>query len=470
MTRTTAESPGNLERRLAESVVDTVGEAIPEATIDAARRQVVWTLGSCLLGLGRDREAGVVAALRDLGGPGTASVIGSTAGASPVTAGAVHGYLAKVPEYEDKYWIGGSHGYAVAAGVVPAAFAMADALGGVSGKRLLAAIVLAVDLQARLLVSTPDYTTDTGWNATYLYSSLGTAAAAARLMELDAARTLDALGIAFAQAAGAMQCNAERAGVIPVQLAFGVRNGLSAATLAQRGVTGPHEFLTGGYGLYNLQMAGQKLDLDRLLDGLGRRYLGDRIAFKAYPCGAVAHPALDAVREVVGEGLAAENIERIRVVGSTRLGVMLRAAEAPGRNGVTGALFSLPWVLACVAVDGNLGLGHFEAAALADPRYGRVSERIEVVAEDARDDVVATVELTDGRTLASPPVRIPRGHPDRPLTTDEIIARYWDCWRHGSPDVQQADAERALRLILTLERVGDASDVLACLRAKGDAG
>lgn len=74
-----------------------------------------------------------------------------------------------------------------------------------------------------------------------------------------------------------------------------VRNGIAAARLAMMGMPGPHASLTGPVDLYAVHYPNSKVDFVDIVQGLGEDFLGVNLGFKGYPCGVVAHPAIDAV-------------------------------------------------------------------------------------------------------------------------------------------------------------------------------
>ncbi|HSW25872.1 MAG TPA: MmgE/PrpD family protein, partial [Burkholderiaceae bacterium] len=85
--------------------------------------------------------------------------------------------------------------------VATAALALAEHLGA-SGRALIDALVLGIDVSCRIgNVVYPDHY-DRGWHITGSTGTLGAAAACARLLSLDEQRTTMALGIAASQPVG----------------------------------------------------------------------------------------------------------------------------------------------------------------------------------------------------------------------------------------------------------------------------
>src|SRR5204862_8053021 len=127
--------------------------------------------------------------------------------------------------------------------------------------------------------------------------TLGAAAAAARVLGLDAARTRHALGIAASAACGLK----ENLGTMvkPLHAGLAARNGVMAARLAERGFTASPHALDGPQG-YPAAMDSEHPGLDHAVADLGTRWeiLQTGITVKLYPSCAATHPPLDALLEL----------------------------------------------------------------------------------------------------------------------------------------------------------------------------
>ena len=454
----------SMEQQLIQHLQQRTYADLPPAVIAAARREVLWTLGTSVAGAAAEGSDRIAAFVRQQGGREESTMIGFGDRLPAALAGLANGSFAKALEYEDKYWMDEGHGYAVGVAVVPAAFAIAEHLGGVDGKTLLTAVALATDIQARLLTGAPRSLTS-GWNATYLLSVFGATLAAAKLLKLNETQCTSAVGLAYAQLAGNRQSSAEGVLAIRMQLGFGVRNGISAAQLAQQGITGARNFLTGKFGLYTLFFPGAEADRDAPTRDLGNSYLGTRLGYKAYPCGAVVHPVLDAVLSVLGkDGVAADTIASVQVFGTPRLTIVVepRDVRQNPKNHIE-TEFSLPWAVACVIVDGKLSLSHFKDDAVRNQRYAELARKVETDMDAARHGVWVEIKLKDGRVVKSERVMGAKGHPDNPQTTDEMVEKYRDCVQHGPKPLARERTEQAKDMILHLEEVKDVRDIIRLL-------
>ena len=453
-----------LEARLIRYLTKTVYSDLPEAALDAARREILWALGTSVAGAGAVASDRVAAFVRQQGGREEATLIGFGGRLPAALAGFANGTFAKALEYEDKFWMDEAHGYCIGAAVVPAAFSIAEHLGGVDGKTFLAAVALATDLHARLYTGAPK-SLDTGWNATYVFSVFGAAMVAAKLMRLNEEQCMNALGLAYAQMVGNRQSSAEGALAIRMQLGFGIRNGITAAQLAHADISGPQHFLTGKFGVYSLIFKQDEVDLDAPTRDLGYVFLGTRLGFKAYPCGAVVHPVLDAVVSLLdAPGVSPDSIEAVQVFGTTRLRRMVEPRDRcqnPASHVDT--LFSLPWAVACIIADGKLSLAHFRDEALNDTRFRALARKVETDMDDNRRSVWVEMKLTDGRLLTSRRVTAAKGHPDNPQSIQELVEKYRDCVRFGPKQLATEHTERAKDMVLHLQELPDATEAIRLL-------
>src|SRR5207245_3149718 len=151
------------------------------------------------------------------------------------------------------------------------------------------------------------------WHPTATLGTFGAAAAAARMMGLDAERTSVALALAASFASG-LKANFGTMAK-PLHVGHAARNGIFAARLAQAGFTAnardvfEHEqgFLDvfNGRGTYDLQRAmdAWAKPLDIVAPGIG---------IKQYPCCGSTHPAIDAMLDIVARRrIEPQDVERI---------------------------------------------------------------------------------------------------------------------------------------------------------------
>jgi len=417
-----------LEAAIARHIVSVRFEDLDAETIDAARRTLLWATATAVAGSAADGSDGVIRFVTASGGHQQATLIGTGLKAPAADAAFANAVFAKAHEYEDKYWLDNAGGFAIGFAVAPAVLAAAEAKGGVSGREVLTAIAVGVDLQARLLSAirggiSPVWTP---WNSTYLFCNYGATVAVGKVLGLDEEQMLDALGLIHAQACGNFQGQMEGVLGIRMQGGFAVRNAFHAVSLAQNGISGARQFLSGRFGFYKLHYPNHTIDYDSILNGLGKDFLGRHLGFKGYPCGVVAHPVLDAVRQLLPQ-FTLENLDTLIVEGSPTLYIMTEPRERRlnPHNGID-AQFSLPWVIACTLRDGTLKLNHFDDALVHNPDLIALAHKVEVDRQEGRESVTVEVRLKDGNVFRSEPVAYCSGHPKNPVTTETMIQVFKD--------------------------------------------
>src|SRR6185503_2428319 len=194
-------------------------------------------------------------------------------------------------DYDDMCFVSLAH---PSCALVPAILATGE-LVGASGSAVLDAYVAGFELECRLgLVMNPRHYHERGWHCTSSIGTLGAAAAASRLLKLDAPSTAHALGIAASTACGLKENIGSM--VKPLHAGMAARNGVMAARLAQRGFTASPHAIDGPQG-YLVAMDSERDSLDAAVGDLGIRWeiLHTGVTVKLYPSCAATHPPLDAL-------------------------------------------------------------------------------------------------------------------------------------------------------------------------------
>ena len=120
----------------------------------------------------------------------------------------------------------------------------------ISGSEFLHAWILGMETTCRLGNAVTPGHYERGWHITSTCGVVGAAAAAGKILRLDEAQFIAALGIAATQAAGLVEMLGSMARVL--NAGFAARNGLAAARLAAAGFQGPAQPLEGRIGYESL--------------------------------------------------------------------------------------------------------------------------------------------------------------------------------------------------------------------------
>jgi len=357
-------------------------EDMPDTAIALAKRFLIDTLAATLAGA-RSEVADI--ALR------AATACAETASGSSVVVGRkdtlpaplaamVNGTAAHALELDD--FGGCGHSGAV---VVPVICALA-ARGGIDGRLGLTALIAGYDLAARALEGAGGYRphNDKGWHSTGTCGSFGAAAAAAKLLGLDAGRFADALGIAGTFTGGIWAFLADGAMTKRFHPGRAAENGLSAALLAQAGMSGPRRVLEAEWGGFFSTYAPGIAAPQATLAGLGREFRIAGSGMKPYACCRGLHACLDALFEMMRElGIGASGIAGLVVHGNAQT---CRQFDRLAIANMLDAQFSMQYALAVAALSGRATLDQFEPLRSEEAQVRRLMRLIRVV-----DDTVLKI-------------------------------------------------------------------------------
>src|SRR3546814_19913716 len=81
--------------------------------------------------------------------------------------------------------------------------------------------------------------------------------------------------------------------------------------MARGGFLGPRTVLDGVHGFYHAFAPSVPPDFKPLLDGLGKRWVIETVAFKPYACGTMTQPFIDCAIKLAERGVPAEDIADI---------------------------------------------------------------------------------------------------------------------------------------------------------------
>jgi 2-methylcitrate dehydratase PrpD len=469
-------APATLSAVLAAHVAGLQLAAIPAPTLARARLflhdtlAVAWA-GSDAPGCGEvhamfaaDAQAGIpplsAALAPDIARAATATATGATVWAygtrlPAADAAFVNATLASALDYDS---LGRDAPVHVNIVVLPVALALAQATRA-SGADLLCALVAGCDLMCRIGASfTPPHR---GFAYTSVVGALGAAAAAARVLRLDATATRHALGLAFLQAGGTQQANIEPTLAKRLLASFPARAGILAARLAQQGLTAPAQIFEGECGLYALYQPG---DPARLTDALGVRFDSDALSIKAYPSCGCNHTAIAGMIELANRhDLQPDDVESIAVTVSPYIDRIVGAAYDPSEDPQVAAQFSIRYSLACALVRRRLGLAEIEAQAARDPLLLREVAKVQVVVDPAYTGTRGPVHLRlISRRHGALALRVEHvpGSDEAPLSPAAISAKFAECFARGVRPLNADQQHTLAQRIAALEQLADIASLL----------
>ena len=445
--------------RLARLAAGTTFDALAPATVAAARAVMLDTLGAMLAGSRLAENARLADLASERSGSRAATLVGRARKAEPMLAALANGTAGVSLEMDEGNRWGGGH---PAIHVLPATLAVAEEL-GVDGRRFIEALVAGYEVTSRLGGASqvrPNVHSHGTWG------TAGAAAAVARLRGHDAAaiRTVINLATSMSPANSWMPCF-EGATIRNLYPGRSNLQGILATHLLACGYTAVHDAPSDVYGT----ILGDRFDTDAVVEDVSAEdrvdvYRIERNYFKFHACCLYNHTPLDAVRALVhGEGVAADDIERIRV---TSVPFVTRMAD-PSPANMLSAKFSIPYAVAAAVVKGATDVSAFRDVVREDPRVRALAARVEVSGDPAmsvrgapdRPSARVSIELAGGRVLTRE-VAVVHGDAVNPRTREELEAKFRAL---ASEALEARRAEEVVEIVARLEDVKDVRAVTALL-------
>jgi 2-methylcitrate dehydratase PrpD len=417
---------------------------------EAHRTFLNWV--GCAIGAAKHESAeATLAAIRELQPAAQSAVLGRADRIDMASAALVNGITSHTFDFDDTHLKTIIH----PAGPVASALLALAEVTGASGRDVIDALVLGIDVACRMGNALyPDHY-DRGWHITGSTGTLGAAAACARLMKLDEKHTAWALGIAASQPIGLR----EQFGTMtkPFHPGAAARAGLTSALLAKHGFTSSPKALEAPRGY--AQVVSTKYDWRELTDELGSRFEISFNTYKPFACGIVIHPTIDAATQLRAQGVKPDDVERVELKVHS-LVLELTGKKEP-QDGLQGK-FSVYHGFAAGLMFGRAGEGEYEDAIVTRPDMVALRRKVVATVDDSIDEAAAdvTAVLKDG-TRKHVFVEHAIGSLQRPMSDRDLEGKFHSL---ADPVIGEARAKRAIDACWALGKARDVQSMVDAAR------
>lgn len=455
-------------RDLAAPLAALTYEDLPPDVVRTVKLFTLDTLGVIAGAAKAPGMADLIAALTGWETGGKATLLLDGRKVNPASAALANGAAAHSLDFDDQHDPARVHVFCV---VLPAVLAALEAEPGVDGREAVVAIATGVELFCRLGLACYN-SLGKGWHPTTALGTIAAAAAAARILRLDAEQTLHAMGLAFVQLSGTTQFIADGALAKRIGPGFAARSGVLSAQMARHGITGPWRFLEGKAGLFQLYERGE-VRPEILLDGIGEVWRVRELSMKPYPCCRCVHTTIQIGFDLRADGIRGGDIASGAIeLGTVNQQIVGAPFERAHPNPVVHAQFNAAYAFAAALTDGAVDIGTFSPDRIRANDIAFAARLSTGTAPDFEPTAVSPARvrlvLKDGRTVERTRLTM-KGAPDDPMGEDEVVAKFRACLRHGfGAAASEADALQGA--VMDLDRRARADDLvrlfLACRRER----
>jgi 2-methylcitrate dehydratase len=362
--------------QLAAWVLATRAHDLSQAAILQAKLLLLDTIGCGFAALNEQSARALLEVVETSGGAPQCTVIGQARRTSAPNATLANGALVRILDFNDYVNARGGDLGGHPSDNIPVALAAGE-LSGASGREVIAAVVLGYEIFGRCKELMER---DSAWDGVTV-SGLAAPAMAGRLMGLDRGRLAHAIALSAARAATS---TAVRFGDISaaksIANALVAQNGVQAALLAERGITGPLDLFENPRGMREVFCKGDATTA--LTAPLPAESYIMAANVKAFPCLATGQSVVAACIEMHRRLRGAvDRLTGLRLIIPDTPGLR-RQKDDPGRikpASREAADHSFNFLAAVSLIDGEFGLAQFDGERWNDPKVGALMARLEII-------------------------------------------------------------------------------------------
>jgi 2-methylcitrate dehydratase PrpD len=382
---------------------------------------------------------------------GPSTVIGYGTRTIPTVAAFANGTLAESLDFQDSNMDILTHN---GTPIIPAVLAVAEQRGA-AWRDIATAIVAGYETHTRLLWAVQPGHWYRGFQGLGTFGTCGAAVAVGKLLGLDAAQMIGALGAAGAIMPVSSSDNVFKAysmkACIPGQAAS---CGITAAYLAQAGFRGvPLEGEPPRFHAPLRTLADGEPQLDLVVDGLGARWHTRRVCYKPYPVGHLIVGPVEIILDMLKQRpIAWQDVEAIDIV-TYQHAIFRTGKYSTPESSYIDAHFSIPFCVAVALMDGQLTPRQLWQERVRDPRVHELAARVVLVEDPEMSKaypkqwpVQLTVRLRNGETITRRVDEV-KWSPERLPSWAELVEKFRML---ADPLLGEARAKQAVEMVASL--------------------
>lgn len=432
--------------------------AISEQAIANAKLHILDTFGAALAAVPTDAASIALDYCKSIVGVPQASVWGFGVKTSTPMAAFANGLLAHALDFDD--WDAYIHAGHPTSMVLGAALSLGENIGA-SGKELLKAYVLGIEIIAKIAASAPNLQ-DRGFHSTPVLGSFGATVASATLLKLEPAKIKAALGVAASGCGGIHRQQGSM--VKPFHAGNAARSGVEAVLLADKGFTADAAIIEAPRGFCDTFFGKGTCDYEKMITNIGEPYFLESpgLGLKMHPCSAPQFLAADAALHLKRE-------QRINFADVAKIEVRIpperyqRHYHAEVKTGLRGK-FAINYVVALCILDGKLEIETFTDAKANEPQVQDALSKVQVIVDETIPEpgpyCPVSVELKNG-TRFTYTATIPKGHPENPMTEEEILDKFRS---NAKSVISSRRSETLIGKVRSLETLSNVRELVELLK------
>ncbi len=431
----------------AKNILGTRFEDLDAETVENAKRRITDVVGDILGGAGAPDNTILLNLVNSWGGEKEATILGYGVKAPAANVALVNAILCNSFDSAPLVVIidGKRIPSHTSGATIPTAITMGESQ-QITGKDLIATLIVAEDLVARLQSRSPRRGPLT---------TLGTAAVAGRVLGLSRSQMRNAFGIALDQAYGRNGGLWDGSPTFKTGFGYAARDGIVAAQLAKRGWTGPEDPFFGEHGGL---FGPDSVPLDILTTDLGKKFYVE-LVFKPYPGCRLTHAGIGAALAAISkhnfqtDDIAAITLTLPQSAKTDHCSKPFQIREYPTGD----ALFSYQYSIASTLARKGTANIYYTEEYIRDLQVLALVDKVNLAFSPDMVGAELDLKMKNGRLL-SEHISAAKGDITTPLSRDELNNKFMSQVEF-SQMISRRTAEKLLAMLERLEEVNDVSQI-----------
>ena len=424
-------------------------KALPDDVTEQAKYHLLDTLAAMISGSELPPGQAAQRYVRERGGNGAVTVVGSALTAAPIDAALANGVMAHADETDDSHNESRSH---PGCSVVPAALAAGE-IYGIDGIGLLRAVTLGYDIGTRVVMAMGGaaFSYESSLSTHSIAGTFGAAAAAGCAAGLDARQTRWLLDYAAQESSGFIAWRRDTDHIEKAFVFAGMpaRNGVTAALLVKSGWNGVDDIFSGPDNFFAAYAP--KAQADRLVEKLGERYEITQTDIKKWSVGSPIQAPLDGVEAIrARKPFEPGQVKRVTVRLAPSVAAVVDNRDIPD--------ICLQQMIAVMLIDKTVSFqAAHDKARMQDAAVLKERAKVNLVRDEelakllpARETIV-DIEFADG-SRETERISAVRGTPRNPMTRAEVVNKATDL---TTPVLGREVSRRLIDTVFGIEEMAD---------------
>ena len=455
----------NISQHLAKFASELTFGCLPNEVRGNINIRIMDYISSAIAGnrVNRQMNTFVFSVLKQQSGNTHSSLLLHKGRLSAAHAAFYNAFIANGADMDDGHMLANGHpGIAI----IPPVLAIAE-WRGYGYEQIATAIVAGYEVFIRVSKAIMPSHLQRGFNGTGTVGAIAGAAAAARVLNLNAEKTHNAIGLAATSASGLMELNKTGQAMKPINPGNAAYSGVLCALFAEAGTVGPDAPLDGSNGFFKAFT--DEVSQEQITKNLGIEFLLDSAYFKLYPACRHMHAMIDCAVALNKEGgFIQEEIDKLVLYTypvSEKLTALIRHPKSEDE-----AKFSLTYATAVALRTANFTLNDLTSAAQKGDEIASLIDRMEIVVDpelENRDKMIrgARLELmykNGAKRLYA--VDAPKGEKQFPMTWEDTRKKLANC---AEGVIATKLQQRIFEMVMSFETITDVSSLFQMLASEG---